>query len=168
QIAQGGPVTLTDPGMTRFIMTLEQSVSLLLKSMTLALGGEVFVTKMPVICLKDLTEVMIEVLSPIFGHAREQVIIKEIGPRPGEKMYEELMSEEEIRRSVELEDLFVVFPAFRNIYAAIDYTYQGFLEKPVTSVYNSANEKPMSQDEIREFLLLPGVLPEDIRRRLSE
>ena len=168
QIARGGPISLTDPQMTRFIMTLEESVKLVMESMQLARGGEVFVTKMPVVCIKDLAEIMIDVLAPIFGHSAKDVKIIEIGARPGEKMYEELTSEEELRRTMELDNLFAVLPAFRNIYADVDYIYPNITSETVSKVYNSANEPVMPQDEILQFLLNPGVLSDELRAAASK
>ena len=162
QIAQGGPISLTDPDMTRFIMTLEESVRLVMESLQLARGGEVFVTKMPVMRIQDLAETMVELLAPLYGYAPEDIEIKLIGARPGEKMYEELMSEEELRRSWELDQLFAVLPAWRNIYANVEYFYPNLTTKTVTKVYHSANEPVMSKDEIRRFLFKPRVLPVEV------
>lgn len=152
QISKGGPVTLTDPGMTRFVMSISDAVKLVVESSRKAQGGDVFITKMPVIRIKDLAEVMIEVLAPRFGYKSEEIEIKEIGTKPGEKQYEELMSEEEIRRTVELEDFFIVLPAFRGIYRDITYDYEDILREKVEHPYNSANEKPLSKSEVLAFL----------------
>lgn len=165
QIAQGGPVTLTDERMTRFFMTLEEAVFLIMKCIQLAQGGEVFVTKMPVIRIRDLAEVMVELLAPVFGHLPEKVPIPTVGLRSGEKMYEELINEEEIRRASDLGDLLVVFPAFRNIYSDVDYDYPDASPKPLTKVYNSSVEPVMSRDQVRNFLLKPGILPEELQRK---
>ena len=110
----GGPITLTDPDMTRFIMSIEEAVRLVIDSAYLMRGGEVFITKMPVIRIQDLAEVMIEVLAPQFGHQPGNIGIEIIGTKPGEKMYEELMSQEETRRSLELPRYFSVLPAFKG------------------------------------------------------
>ena len=91
QIARGEPVTLTDPEMTRFIMTVEEAVRLVIESSALACGGEVFITKMPVARIADLAEVMIRALAPRYGRRPEDVEIKVIGAKPGEKLYEELI-----------------------------------------------------------------------------
>ena len=96
QIAGGGPITLTHRNMTRFIMTLEEATRLVLESMVLARGGEAFVTKMPVFKITDIAEIMVEELAPKFGFRASDIEIVDIGPRPGEKMYEELITDEEV------------------------------------------------------------------------
>lgn len=152
QIRKGGPVTLTDPEMTRFIMSIKEAVRLVIDSAGLAQGGEVFITKMPVIKIKDLAEVMIQELAPVYGHDPAKLEIKHIGTKPGEKMYEELMSLEETRRAVELPSYFAVLPAFRGIYRNIEYQYPETVTTFVSNPYVSANEKPLTQDELKAFL----------------
>ncbi|MCK5784761.1 MAG: polysaccharide biosynthesis protein, partial [Desulfobacterales bacterium] len=147
QIRQGGPITLTDADMTRFIMSIQEAVNLVIESSFIAVGGEVFITKMPVIRIKDLAEVMINELAPVYGYSVNDIKIKNIGVKPGEKMYEELMNQEETRRTWELEKYFVVFPAFRNIYKNIAYDYTDIINKTVSSPYFSSEEKPLSKDE---------------------
>ena len=66
QIIQGGPVTLTDNQMTRFVMSIQQAVQLVLETSLLAQGGEVFITKIPVIRIRDLTTAMINELSILY------------------------------------------------------------------------------------------------------
>lgn len=153
QIKAGGPVTITDPGMSRFIMTIEQAAKLVLDSAELAKGGEVLITKMPVISIMDLAKVMIEVLAPVYGHDPEKMEIQTVGSKPGEKLYEELMSDEETRRAVELENYFAVLPAYRGIYRTIDYSYSGFVTDTVDNPYNSAHEPNMSRQELKDYLL---------------
>ncbi len=162
QIKQGGPVTVTDSGMTRFIMSLERAAQLVLEGAVLARGGEVLVTKMQVISIIDLAQVMIELLAPYCGHDPNSISIKLVGAKPGEKMYEELISFEEMGRCLELEDMFVVLPAFRSIYHDIDYTYAGATGHPLAHPYNSSQELPMSKDEIKAFLFNNRLLPEDL------
>lgn len=153
QIKRGGPVTLTDERMTRFIMTIEEAGRLVLRSLTLARGGEVFVTKMPVARIIDLAEVMVE----LRGGGRK-VKIDVIGAKPGEKLYEELMSDEEVPRSVELEEMYAIVPAFKAIYKSIDYTYPGVVHEKVDRSYVSAGEPAMSRQELKEYLVSHRVL----------
>ena len=161
QIERGGPLTLTEDGMTRFIMSVSEAVRLVIDSASLACGGEVFITKMPVIRIKDLAEVMINDLAPMYGHAPEDIKIEVIGCKPGEKLYEELMSGEECRRSRELEDYFVVLPAFTTLYRTIEYEYDNTKAIGVDKPYHSANEACLSQDELRTFLRKHKLIEEE-------
>ncbi|MBW1613696.1 MAG: polysaccharide biosynthesis protein [Deltaproteobacteria bacterium] len=161
QIRKGGPVTLTDTHMTRFIMSINEAVRLVIESAYIAFGGEVFITKMPVIRIKDLAEVMIDELAPMFGYKPADIRIEIIGTKPGEKMYEELMNHEETRRALELKRYFVVQPAFKNIYRNIDYNYPDILNKTVVNPYNSGNEAPIHKDQLSKFLKDNNLLEED-------
>jgi FlaA1/EpsC-like NDP-sugar epimerase len=161
QIRNGGPVTLTDPDMTRFIMSIEQAVRLVLDSGMLCRGGEVFVTKMPSISIKDLAEVMIAALAPMYGHKEDDIEIEVIGHQPGEKLYEELLNQEESRRSWELDRYFVVLPAFREIYRDIDFDYPELVSKEVTREYHSGSERPLSKNRLASFLEKNNLLKSD-------
>jgi FlaA1/EpsC-like NDP-sugar epimerase len=160
QIAQGGPVTLTDPRMTRFIMTLSEAVRLVMDSVFLARGGEVFVTKMPIVCIADLAAVMIKELAPRYGFAPNDIEIKTIGSKPGEKLYEELVNDEETRRTVELPRYFVVLPAFQSVYEPIEYAYPGMREINLEQPYNSSVGPVMSRMELHDYLIKHNLLGE--------
>jgi FlaA1/EpsC-like NDP-sugar epimerase len=160
QIRSGGPVTLTDPQMTRFIMSIQEAVRLVISSAKLACGGEVFITKMPVIKIIDLAKIMINELSPNHGAMNDRVIIKNIGPRPGEKMFEELMNGEETRRAWELDNYFVVLPAFQGI-QRITYRYPGVVTKKVSNPYQSNQEPPLDRKQLTLFLKKNRLLEED-------
>jgi len=154
QVRGGGPVTVTDPDMTRFIMTLDEAVGLVMNSLFLARGGEVFVTKMPVMRIGDLAEVMIEELAARYGHKPSSIAIEIIGKRPGEKTYEELMNDEEIQRSIELPKYFVIRPAILPSFRSIDYVYPEMNSSPSPRwPYNSKTAKSMSKSELRAYLL---------------
>ena len=153
QIKEGGPVTLTNKFMSRFIMNIKEAVSLVINSAIKAKGGEVFITKMPVIRIEDLAKSMIEVLAPKFGFAPKKIKIIEIGEQPGEKLYEELMSDEESRRALELKDFFIILPAFRGIYQNIKYTYRDVVNLKIKKAYSSQNEKPLNFNDIKKFLI---------------
>lgn len=166
QIESGGPVTLTDRRMTRFIMTLEDSCRLVLSAAEKARGGEVFVTKMPVIQIADLARVMIDELADQHGYDASRMPITEIGSKAGEKLYEELMSDEETRRTVELQEMFAVLPAFRNVYEDICYDYEDVINKNVTDPYVSSPQNSMTIDELRSYCTEHGVLDEYIRKTI--
>jgi FlaA1/EpsC-like NDP-sugar epimerase len=156
QIRKGGPVTLTDPGMSRFIMTLTEAVALVSESVFLARGGEVFVTKMPVLRIEDLARAMIAELAPRHGFSPDEIAVEVVGSRPGEKMYEELLNEEEKRRTLELERFFIVRPAIEGGAAPEDYP--DVLATGREHAYNSASETPMSAEDVRRYLVSHSLL----------
>lgn len=151
QIEAGGPITLTHRDMTRFVMTLEEAVRLVLDSVWLAEGGEVMVTKMPIARIEDIAEVMRVRLAP-----KRCVEIIEIGAKPGEKMYEELMNEEEVRRTFEHGLFFIVTSAFADL-ASSQYAHLNdapLVDRP----YNSQIEPAMSYDELMDYLVTRDVI----------
>lgn len=162
QIRRGGPVTLTEPQMTRFIMSIQEAARLVIDSSILAKGGEIFVTKMPAIRIADLAQVMVQKLAPIYGHRPEDIQIETIGAKPGEKLYEELMNNEETRRTYELKKYFAVLPAFSGIYKQIQYDYPEILATSVDNPYNSANEQLLSQEALADFLIQNQLLEQDL------
>lgn len=145
QIRRGGPVTITDVEMTRFIMDVSQAVNLILKATKIARGGEIFVLKMPAIKIIDLAHVMIEILASKFGYSPEDIEIKIIGKRPGEKIHEELMTEEEAKYVYELDDMFVI-DSFRVING--DRT----LNQRKIRKYSSDRAKCLTRDEIKALI----------------
>jgi FlaA1/EpsC-like NDP-sugar epimerase len=81
-----------------------------------------------------------------------------IGAKPGEKFYEELMNNEEARRTVEIPEYFAILPAFKSLYHDIDYNYPGMNGVGMEEVYNSSTEEPMSKDELRNYLYEKNLL----------
>jgi len=151
QIELGGPITLTDTDMTRFVMTLEDAAALVLDSVWLATGGEVMVTKMLIARIEDLAHVMREKLA----NGRDIEIV-EVGAKAGEKMYEELMNDEEVRRTYEHGDFFCVVPAFDDVKSP-RYAYLHDADR-AGKPYNSALEPAMSRDELADYLTSKKVL----------
>ena len=97
---EAGKITITDPRMTRFWITLEQSVRFVVRCLDRMQGGEVFVPKIPSMNIMDLKEVIAPGCE-----------VEHVGIRSGEKLHEVLISEDEARQTVELEDMFVIQPA---------------------------------------------------------
>jgi FlaA1/EpsC-like NDP-sugar epimerase len=152
QIAAGGPITVTDRRMTRFIMSIERAVELMFDALLLAKGGEVFVLKMPAIRIDDLAVAMRASLAPLSGHRPEDVEIAEIGMRPGEKLSEELLTDEELTRCLETDDLFIVLPQVRSLHPERDrYAYPQARE-PGHGI-SSALVEPMAAEELRGLLV---------------
>ena len=150
QISRGAPLTLTSKEMTRFVMTLGEAANLVVESALLADGGDTYVTKMKTIRVEVLAEVMIEELAERRLISDSNYEIQEIGARPGEKLFEELMSSEEARRSKELENHYVIMPALTDIYdtgVRVEET-----EDAVQVPYNSATQAAMTKEELRIYL----------------
>ncbi len=151
QIELGINITLTSEKMTRFVMTNEDACSLVLESCAIAQGGEVFVTKMSVISIRQLAEVMKARMAHLYGHNHEDIGIEIVGPRPGEKDYEELTTHEEVRRTQEGENLLVVVPAYSAAYEKLDYNYDFDLKRSDYE-YNSESSALISNTELNILL----------------
>jgi len=121
----------------------------------------VFITKMPVARIEDIARVMIKELAHRYGYKPEDIDTKVIGVKPGEKLYEELMSHEETRRSIELDKYFSVLPAFRGLYNTIDYKYRDVVNDNVTDPYISSEQVALTDDELRMFLSDNKLLDQD-------
>lgn len=108
QIKQNKPVTVTVPNMTRFLMTLDQSVDLVLYAMLYSQGGEVYVRKAPACTVQFLAEALCRKYSPL----GEKHPTKIVGIRPGEKLHEVLVSEYEMQRITEDKQYFTIHPEY--------------------------------------------------------
>jgi len=161
QIIKGGPVTLTDRRMTRFIMSVDQTVDLVKKSLETAQGGEVFVTKMPSVRIEHLAEVMVSQLSPKLSNQFEEIVIEEIGCQSGEKLFEELMTEEESKRAMETNDFFMILPAFHEYYSRVIDEYTNIGEFVDGNRYVSEGGPYLSKEELTHFLLENNVFADN-------
>lgn len=153
QIQNELPVTVTDAQMSRFIMSIRESADLVLRTVQLAEGGEVYVTKMPAVNIVDIAKVMINKLSKRSGPDE----IDFIGSKPGEKLYEELMSDEETGRAFELDDYFVILPTFNSDQSLFKYNVVTKENKKASSAYNSSIEKKLTRDELDTLLESYGI-----------
>jgi FlaA1/EpsC-like NDP-sugar epimerase len=143
QIAKGGPVTVTDPNMTRFVMSIPKAVDLVLKAAEITQGGEIFILKMPALRIGDLAEVVIEELAPRYGHAPGNISIKITGRREGEKNHEELLTEDEAVNARETEDMFVICPMVENKRD----------KRAIIRKYSSENTTLLTKEETRQMLM---------------
>jgi len=147
-------ITITNPNMTRFMMSLSNTIELVFQATLLAKGGEIFVLKMPVIKLGDLADVIIETYSEKYNIKKEIINKNIIGLRPGEKMYEELMTETEASAAFETETMLIIPPQLEIpnlIFIVSDYPNT----KPCNfNRYSSREVKPISKEEIKRLLFL--------------
>ncbi len=145
QILEGKPITVTDEKMTRFIMSLEEAVDLVLYAFRNAETGDIMVQKSPSCFIGDLAQALKE----IFNSSSE---IEIIGTRHGEKMYEVLLTKEEAAKAVDMGDFYRVPADNRNLNYA-KYLEEGSTQISISDEYNSSNTKILSVDEIKQKLL---------------
>ncbi|WP_310501159.1 SDR family NAD(P)-dependent oxidoreductase [Paenibacillus qinlingensis] len=145
QVLEGKEVTLTDGEMTRFMMSLTEATDLLLKAMEVATGGEVFVLKMPVLKIGDLIDSIIELVVDKYGVNPAKIKIRTTGARIGEKMYEELMTLEESKSALELQDMFLIPSPFKE--------YHLESARPAKCMtYSSIDQPVLSKREINQLI----------------
>ena len=154
QIKNGNPLTVTDPKMTRFIMSLENAVDLVLYAFENAESGDIMVQKSPSCYIGDLAQALIE----LFNVDNE---IKVIGTRHGEKMYEVLVTKEEAAKAIDKGDFYRV-PADNRDLNYEKYLEEGSMEISLTDEYNSNNTKILSIHEIKEKLLQLDYIKEEL------
>jgi FlaA1/EpsC-like NDP-sugar epimerase len=152
QLLRGEPLTITDEGMTRYVMTIDDAASLVIEAGARVLGGEVFVTKMNALKVTDLAEAMAEILTPRMPKKTYDFV--RTGARPGEKLYEELLAEEEIPRAVDVGRLLVVLPQEESIEgAALRKAYLGpGGGTPIDKVWHSGKDALLSKSDIVTYL----------------
>jgi len=149
QIREGGPITVTDPEMTRFIMPTQRAVGLVLEAEDRIDAGEIFILKMPAFQLGDLAEVVRDEFAPEFGYEPSDIDIEIIGPKPGERYHEKLISKDESRFIRELDEMYALDPQidFRSYEASAEQRGDA-IDGEVTS----ADVELLSRDDIRELI----------------
>jgi FlaA1/EpsC-like NDP-sugar epimerase len=150
QVAAGGPVTITDASMTRFVMTTDRAVELAIRAAEVARGGEVFVFKMPVARLADLVSATIAHVSTIGGLDPATIATTTISARAGEKAYEELMTEDESTRAYDIGDMYAVLPSI-DLYPEVSDAYRDLPPAPV-GAYRSDGVAAMSTDAVHRLV----------------
>ena len=141
QIRKGGPVTITDEGMTRFVMSIDKATELVLKAAKVSKGGEIFILKMEALRIKDLAHAAIAEIAPLHKHDPAGIRTELIGKKHGEKLYEELLNEYEAENAHEDEDMFILSPNGKNV-----------PRQNVEKLYESRNTRLMAVEEIRKML----------------
>lgn len=144
QIAGGGPVTITDPGMTRFVIEMDESIDLILAAMEYAKGGETFVWKMRTVNIVDLADAMIAEYGKV-GSTKKLVV----GRGDGEKLYEEIMTQAELSNAFEFGKFYAVLPALD--YAHIKSKYRN-VRRPKNPIIDSRQGKHLGRRQIIELL----------------
>ncbi len=156
QIKAGKPLTVTDPTMTRFIMTLSEAVDLVLYAYEHAHTGDILVQKAPASTIGDLALAVRE----LFGADNE---IRSIGIRHGEKMYETLLTDEECAHAIDLGNFYRV-PADNRDLNYDKYFTDGNGTRTTLTQFNSSNTTLLTVEEIKEKLLTLAYIQEELKQ----
>ena len=143
QIRQGNPITLTEPSMTRFIMSLDEAVDLVLFAFEHGTNGDILVQKAPACTIQTQAEAVCE----LFGGKKED--IKVIGIRHGEKMYETLLTKEECAKAIDLGNFYRV-PADNRDLNYDKYFIEGDTKRVTIEEFNSNNTRRLNLEETKE------------------
>jgi UDP-glucose 4-epimerase len=145
QISRGGPVTVTSEGMTRFLLTLDAAVDTIFAAARTGRAGETYVPKLP-------SAYVIDVAKALIGDRK--ISVKIVGPRPGEKIDEAMVSEEEILRTVDRDGHYVIRPILPELAGDDAYT-------PARTTEYTSRETTLTVSDIRELLKSSGGGPPD-------
>ena len=144
QIRSGNPITVTDPTMTRFIMSLDEAVDLVLFAFEYAESGDILVQKAPACTIETQAKAVIELFDK-----EKKTPIKVIGIRHGEKKYETLLTDEECMHAVDMGNFYRV-PCDKRGLNYDKYFSQGRVDAHAFSAFNSNNTKLLTVDEVKE------------------
>ena len=145
QIKAGNPITITEPSMTRFIMSLEEAVDLVLFAFENGTSGDILVQKAPACTIEVLAKAVTELFAP--GHE-----IKVIGIRHGEKIYETLLTNEECANAIDMGEFYRV-PCDKRDLNYDKYFKEGDVERNTLTEFNSSNTELLDVEQVKEKLL---------------
>ena len=155
QIKAGKPITITDPNMTRFMMTLEDAVDLVLYAFTNAEPGDIFVQKAPATTIERLATALKE----LYNAGNE---IKIIGTRHGEKLYETLVNREEMTKAIDMGEYFRI-PADNRGLNYEQYFSVGDTDVSKIEDYHSHNTNQIGLEETKKLLLRLDIIQKDLQ-----
>ena len=144
QIKNKKPITITDPNMTRFLMSLDESVNLVLHAFKYGKPGDLFIQKAPGTTIKSLANVIIKIL-------KRKVPVKIIGTRHGEKLYESLLTREELAKAKSNGKYYVVKMDDRDLNYG-NYFVKGKIKTSASKDYTSHNTKRLNDKELEKLL----------------
>ena len=154
QIKAGKPITITDPNMTRFMMTLEDAVDLVLYAFTNAEPGDIFVQKAPATTI----ELLATALKELYNAGNE---IKIIGTRHGEKLYETLVNREEMTKAIDMGEYFRI-PADNRGLNYEQYFSVGDTDVSKIEDYHSHNTNQIGREETKKLLLILDIIQRNL------
>ena len=154
QIKAGNPITITEPKMTRFIMSLEEAVDLVLFAFEKGVSGDILVQKAPACTIEVLAKAVTELFAP--GHE-----IKVIGIRHGEKIYETLLTNEECAQALDLGDFYRV-PCDKRDLNYDKFFKDGDVKRNPLTEFNSSNTELLDVDQVKAKLLSLSYIREEL------
>ena len=157
QIRSGAPITITDPTMTRFIMSLDEAVDLVVFAFEHGESGDILVQKAPACTIKTQAEAVCE----LFGGDKEN--IKVIGIRHGEKMYETLLTNEECEHAVDLGNFYRV-PADKRGLNYDKYFTDGDADRNPLTEFNSNNTRLLTVEETKAKIAALAYIQEELKK----
>ena len=157
QIRSGNPITLTEPSMTRFIMSLDEAVDLVLFAFEHGENGDILVQKAPACTIQTQAEAVCE----LFGGKKEEIRV--IGIRHGEKMYETLLTKEECAKAVDMGDFYRV-PADNRDLNYDKFFKEGDTQRVTIEEFNSNNTKRLSLEETKEKIASLEYIQNELKR----
>lgn len=160
QMEEGKPITITDPNMTRFMMTLDDAVDLVIYAFTHGHNGDLFVQKAPAATLETLAEALKETyakVNPKYGETE----VKVIGTRHGEKLYETLVTREEMIRAIDMGEYYRIPCDTRDLNYDKFFT-EGNTDMSKIEDYHSHNTKRLNVDGMKGLLLKLRFVKEDL------
>jgi UDP-glucose 4-epimerase len=161
QIRSGKPITITDPAMTRFMMTLDDAVDLVLYAFEHGNPGEIFVQKAPAATIETLAHALIELMG------KPQHEVRVIGTRHGEKLYEALLSREEMVAAEDLGGYYRVSPDLRDLNYG-KFVEQGELKISESTDYNSHNTTRLDVSGMKALLMKLRFMQATVRGEIVE
>lgn len=141
QVRAGGPITVTNPSMTRFIMSPSDASDLILHAAEQSLPGEIFVLKMKAVRIRDLAEACRTFFAEMFAKEPSEIKVKIVGAQPGEKMHEELMNGPEAKMCLDTGQFYIINPNERR-------RGTGLREKTANNPLSSNSVNPLSNRQI--------------------
>lgn len=160
QMQEGKPITITDPNMTRFMMTLDDAVDLVIYAFTHGKNGDLFVQKAPAATLETLAEALKQTyakINPKYGDTE----VKVIGTRHGEKLYETLVTREEMAKAIDMGDYYRIPCDTRDLNYDKFFT-EGNEDMSKIEDYHSHNTRRLDVEGMKELLLKLRFIREDL------
>jgi FlaA1/EpsC-like NDP-sugar epimerase len=152
QIEQAQEVTITEPDMTRFVMSIPQAVKLVLDAVRLMRGQEIFVLKMPAVRLADLVRAVIFYFAPLYKRKPTDIRVKIVGKRAGEKMHETLLAGHEIAHALETKQMYILTPQVVERIDAYREKYPTAMKANKMGTYRSEQARRLSREELNALI----------------